>query len=84
MGWQDGKVALVTGGASGIGAGTARRLAADGARVVVLDLDLAGAERVAAETGGMALRADASFVNGATYGGATATKQVGLIRVLSA
>jgi NAD(P)-dependent dehydrogenase (short-subunit alcohol dehydrogenase family) len=45
-----GKVAVVTGGASGIGEGLARRLAADGARgVVVADLDLARAEAVATD-----------------------------------
>jgi NAD(P)-dependent dehydrogenase (short-subunit alcohol dehydrogenase family) len=41
-----GKVALVTGGASGIGAGAARRLSDEGARVVVVDSDGEGAERV--------------------------------------
>lgn len=51
MGELDGRVALVTGGGSGIGAGCARRLAADGAAVVVADFDQAAAERVASEIG---------------------------------
>ncbi|GAA5074301.1 rhamnulose-1-phosphate aldolase/alcohol dehydrogenase [Thermocatellispora tengchongensis] len=50
------RIALVTGGGSGIGAATARRLAAEGACVVIADRDLAGAEKVAAEIGAKALR----------------------------
>lgn len=42
-----GKTALVTGGASGIGEAAARRFAQEGATVVVADLNIAGAERVA-------------------------------------
>ena len=43
----EGKVAVVAGGATGIGAATARRLAEEGAQVVVGDLDGPGAERLA-------------------------------------
>ena len=52
--------ALVTGGASGIGRAVAQRLAADGARVLVLDRDDAGARQVADVVGGEHLTADLS------------------------
>jgi len=53
-----GRRALVTGGASGIGAASVRALAEAGAHVVVADLDGAGAERVAAEVDGEAWQVD--------------------------
>jgi 2-hydroxycyclohexanecarboxyl-CoA dehydrogenase len=56
----EGRVAVVTGGASGIGAATARRLAAEGAEVWVADRNEAGAGEVAAEIGGSALAVDVS------------------------
>jgi meso-butanediol dehydrogenase/(S,S)-butanediol dehydrogenase/diacetyl reductase len=49
MGKLDGRSVVITGAARGIGAGVARRLAAEGASVTVADLDAEGAERVAAE-----------------------------------
>jgi NAD(P)-dependent dehydrogenase (short-subunit alcohol dehydrogenase family) len=51
----EGKVALITGGGSGMGAATARRLADEGARVAVGDIDGELAEKVAAEIGDAAL-----------------------------
>ena len=55
------KVAIVTGGASGIGRGIAQRFAAEGARgVVVADMNLERAEGVAREIGGVAIRCDVS------------------------
>jgi 2-hydroxycyclohexanecarboxyl-CoA dehydrogenase len=54
----EGRTALVTGGASGIGAATCRRLAAEGARVAVTDLNLAPAEELAAELGVAAFELD--------------------------
>lgn len=47
-----GKVAVVTGGAGGIGSASARRLSEEGCRVVVVDVDGDGAEKVAAELPG--------------------------------
>lgn len=53
-----GQAALVTGGASGLGAATARELARQGAKVAVLDRNAEGAAAVAAEIGGIGLGCD--------------------------
>ena len=54
----EGQVALVTGGASGLGAETARELARRGAKVTVLDRNGEGAKAVAAEFGGLGVACD--------------------------
>ncbi|SNS54387.1 SDR family NAD(P)-dependent oxidoreductase [Tropicimonas sediminicola] len=56
----EGQVAVVSGGASGLGAATARHLAEKGAHVGVLDFDLERAKAVAAEIDGFAVQADVS------------------------
>lgn len=58
MGELDGKVALVTGGASGIGLATAQRLAEEGAAVMVADLDDDKGTKAAADVGGQFVRLD--------------------------
>lgn len=56
----DGKVAVVTGSASGLGEATARALAARGARVAVVDLNGEAAQKVAGEIGGVGIACDVS------------------------
>jgi 2-hydroxycyclohexanecarboxyl-CoA dehydrogenase len=61
----EGRKALVTGGAGGIGAAIAARLAAEGAEVWVGDVDAEGAERVAGEVNGHALELDVTSLDSA-------------------
>jgi NAD(P)-dependent dehydrogenase (short-subunit alcohol dehydrogenase family) len=58
MGALEGKVAVVTGGASGIGLASSKRLAAEGAKIVVVDANGDGADKVASELDGVAVKAD--------------------------
>jgi 2-hydroxycyclohexanecarboxyl-CoA dehydrogenase len=78
----EGKVALVTGGASGIGAATARRLAAEGARVAIADLDEEGSRGVAAEIDGVAVAMDVSDVASVQAGVGAAVEVLGPVDVL--
>ena len=55
-----GKVFIVTGGASGLGEGTARMLAANGATVVIADMQVEKGEAVAKAIGGAFLKCDVS------------------------
>jgi NAD(P)-dependent dehydrogenase (short-subunit alcohol dehydrogenase family) len=55
-----GKVFIVTGGASGLGEGTARRLAAAGGKVLIADMQVDKGEAVAAEIGGAFVKCDVS------------------------
>jgi NAD(P)-dependent dehydrogenase (short-subunit alcohol dehydrogenase family) len=76
------QAAIVTGGASGLGAATARRLAAQGAKVAVFDLNAKLAETVAAEIKGVAVTCDVSDATSAEAAIAQATKAHGPARVL--
>ena len=63
MGLLERKVAVVSGGASGIGSATASLMAREGAKVVVADIDGEAAAHIAAKIGGVAVSADVSRVS---------------------
>jgi NAD(P)-dependent dehydrogenase (short-subunit alcohol dehydrogenase family) len=77
-----GQAALVTGGASGLGEATARELARLGARVAVLDVNLAQAEKVASEIGGVACQCDITSTDNLTAALAKAAAAHGPARIL--
>ncbi|MAZ85500.1 MAG: 3-hydroxyacyl-CoA dehydrogenase [Hoeflea sp.] len=76
------KAAIVTGGGSGLGAATARRLAAEGAKVALLDVNLEQTEKVAAEIGGIAIACDVSSADAAEAAIAKAAEAHGDARIL--
>src|SRR3954470_14743263 len=76
------RTALVTGGASGIGAATCRRLAAEGARVAVTDLNVDGARDVAGEVSGMPYELDVRSSDGIASAVKAAEEELGSIDIL--
>ena len=77
-----GHAAIVTGGASGLGAGTASELARAGAKVACLDVNLDGARAVAEKIGGLALRCDVTSSDEAVAALAQAREKHGAARIL--
>jgi NAD(P)-dependent dehydrogenase (short-subunit alcohol dehydrogenase family) len=77
-----GQAAIVTGGASGLGAATARALAASGAKVAVFDLNEKGAAEVAASIKGVAVACDVSNAQSAKAAVETASAAHGPARIL--
>ena len=77
-----GKTAIVTGGASGFGAGIVRKFAAEGARVLIADLNLAAAEDTAREAGALAAMVDVSSDNSVEALAAQAADLLGPVDIL--
>jgi len=78
----EGRTALITGGASGIGAATASRLAAEGATVALADTQFEKAQALAADLGGFAVQMDVTDVEAVNAGVAAAVEAIGPIDVL--
>lgn len=77
-----GQAAIVTGGGGGLGAATARSMAAAGARVTLLDVNMDAASAVASEIGGLAISCDVSDAGSAEAAVAAAREAHGAARVL--
>jgi len=77
-----GHAAIVTGGASGLGAATAQRLAADGLKVAIFDLNVDLGKAQAARFGGQFFRVDVSDPDSVAAGIAEAEAGAGAIRIL--
>jgi 2-hydroxycyclohexanecarboxyl-CoA dehydrogenase len=78
----EGRTALVTGGTGGIGSATCSRLAAEGARVAVADLDPERARALAAEIDGLGVELDVRSTRSVAAGVAAAEAELGPISVL--
>jgi len=77
VGALEGRRAVITGGASGIGAETCRRFAQEGAAVAVIDRNGEGASEVAKEVGGIAFEVDVRDADGVTSAVQEAAKRMG-------
>jgi NAD(P)-dependent dehydrogenase (short-subunit alcohol dehydrogenase family) len=75
------KAAIISGGGSGLGAATARALAARGVKVALLDINPDAAKAVAAEIGGIAIRCDVTSAESATQAVAEAASIHGPARI---
>lgn len=78
----EGKAAIVTGGASGLGEGTARRLAAEGMNVTIFDLNEERGQAVAGEIGGVFAKVNVADVDSVKAGFETARAAHGQERIL--
>ena len=78
----EGKVAIVTGGGGGLGAGYCRALAAEGASVIVADIAERGAKEIAEEVGGLAVQVDVSDPSSVRNMVARGMEQYGRIDIL--
>lgn len=78
----NGLAAIVTGGGSGLGAETARQLAAKGAKVALLDVNMEGTQAVAQEIGGLAIECDVTSDEGVATAIATAQATNGVARIV--
>ena len=76
------QIAIVTGGASGLGAGTVRALAAKGAKVAVLDLNEDLAKAIAEEVGGIAVKVDVADTESVSAALANVRDQLGVARIV--
>lgn len=76
------QIAIVTGGASGLGAATVRALAAKGAKVAVLDLNEELAKTIADEVGGIAVKVDVADTDSVAAAMATVKDKLGIARIV--
>jgi NAD(P)-dependent dehydrogenase (short-subunit alcohol dehydrogenase family) len=78
----NGLAAIVTGGASGLGEATARRLTAAGAKVACLDVNIDGAKAIAADIGGIGVACDVTSADSAEAAIAEAAAAHGVAKII--
>ncbi|WP_116132360.1 SDR family oxidoreductase [Tropicimonas sp. IMCC34043] len=78
----EGKSAIITGGGSGFGAGIARKFTAEGARVMIADINIESARKVASEVDGIAQFTDVAFTGSVKEMAEAAIKAFGKVDIL--